>query len=73
VTFENLAILPADATPQPWQEFAADGDRYWQALHSGDPRLGVAAQRAAQDGTPSWRPFLRAAVMINGSVQQPSE
>jgi hypothetical protein len=73
VTFEDLATLRADETPQPWQEFAADGDRYWQALYSGDPRLSVAAQRAAQDRTPSWRPYIRDAVMVNGSLQPPSE
>lgn len=59
VTFEDLEILRADATPQPLDEFIAAGLNFWQALHSRDPRLSVEAQRAAQDGTPSWRPYAR--------------
>src|SRR5712672_810902 len=43
----------------PLDEFAANGRLYWQALHDGDDRLSGEAQRAAQDGTPSWRPYLR--------------
>jgi hypothetical protein len=66
VTFEDLEILRADATPQPLNEFIAEGRRYWQALHSRDARLSAEAQRAAQDGTPSWRPYLRNTVTISG-------
>ncbi|MBO0804448.1 MAG: hypothetical protein J2P25_15405 [Nocardiopsaceae bacterium] len=67
VTFEDLEILRADATPQPLSEFIAGGRRYWQALHSRDARLSVEAQRAAQDGTPSWRSHARDTVTISGS------
>ncbi len=67
VTFEDLEVLPADATPQPLEEFIAEGHRYWEALHSRDARLSVEAQRAAQDGTPSWRRYVRNTVTISGS------
>lgn len=67
VTFEDLEVLRADATPQPLDEFISEGHRYWQALHSHDERLSVAAQRTAQDGTPSWRPYVRNTVTISGS------
>jgi hypothetical protein len=67
VTFEDLEILRADTSPQPLEEFISDGSRYWRALHSRDKRLSTQAQRAAQDGTPSWRSYLRNAVMISGS------
>jgi hypothetical protein len=59
VTFEDLEILRADATPQPLDEFIVGGRHYWQALHSRDARLSVEAQRAAQNGTPSWRSYVR--------------
>jgi hypothetical protein len=62
VTFENLDVMRADATPQRLDEFIADGRRYWQALHGRDQRLSVEAQRAAQDGTPSWREYVHNAV-----------
>lgn len=58
VTFEDLEVLRADETPQPLDEFIAEGHRFWQALHGGDERVSVEAQRAAQDGTPSWRPYI---------------
>ena len=66
VTFEDLEVLRADATPQPLEEFIAEGHRYWEALHSCDARLSVEAQRAAQDGTPSWRRYVRNKVTISG-------
>jgi hypothetical protein len=59
VAFEGLAVLRSDATPQPLDVFIADGCRYWEALHGRDERLSVTAQRTAQDGTPSWRPYVR--------------
>ncbi len=59
VTFEDLAVLHADASPQPLDQFISDGRRYWQALHRLDERLSIGAQRAAQHRTPSWRPRLR--------------
>ena len=52
VTFGDLEVLRADATPQPIDEFIADGHRYWQALRGHDARLSVEAQRAAQDWAP---------------------
>jgi hypothetical protein len=66
VTFEDLAVLRADGTPEPISEFVAGADRYWRALHGRDERLNVPAQRAAQDGTPSWRAHLRNSVTISG-------
>jgi hypothetical protein len=44
VTFEDLQICRADKTPQPLDDFTADADRYWRALHAEDSRLSVAAQ-----------------------------
>jgi hypothetical protein len=67
VTFEDLQLLRADATPLPLEQFIADGQRYWRSLHARDGRLSVSAQRAAQYGTPSWRPVARNAVMVSGS------
>jgi hypothetical protein len=68
VTFEDLEVLRADATPQPLEEFTSEGHRYWQAALNGyDERLSVEAQRAAQDGAPSWRPYVRTTVTISGS------
>jgi hypothetical protein len=72
VTFADLEVRRADGTLEPLEEFIADGDRYWRALHSRDPRLSTDAQRAAQDGTPSWRPYVRNSVMISGSIQEPT-
>jgi hypothetical protein len=68
ITFQDLAVIRADGTAEPLDEFIADGGRHWQALHSGDERLSVNAQRAAQDGTPSWRPYVRNTVTISGSA-----
>ena len=62
VTFEDLEVMRTDATPQRLDEFIADGQRHWQALHNRDQRLSVEAQRAAQDGTPSWREYVHNAV-----------
>jgi hypothetical protein len=62
VTFEDLEVMRADATPQPLGEFIADGQRHWQALRNRDQRLSAEAQRAAQDGTPSWRQYVHNAV-----------
>ncbi|GIH09269.1 hypothetical protein Rhe02_73360 [Rhizocola hellebori] len=59
VAFESLAVLRADATPQPLSEFVFQGQNYWRALQRGDERLGVQAQRAAQSGAPSWRHNVR--------------
>jgi hypothetical protein len=70
VTFEDLEVRRADAALQPLDEFISDGDRYWQGLHNRDQRLSVQAQRAAQDGTPSWRPYMRNSVIISGQSQQ---
>lgn len=67
VTFEDLEVLRAGAAPQPLEEFIAEGHRYWEALHRGDARLSAAAQRAAQDGTPSWRRQARNTGMTSGS------
>jgi hypothetical protein len=67
VAFEDLQVLRADETPQPLDQFIADADRYWKALHGRDERLSVTAQRAAQSETPSWRSFTRNAVAISGS------
>jgi hypothetical protein len=66
VAFEDLQVLRADATPQPLDQFTADADRYWKALHGRDERLSVDAQRAARDGTPSWRSYVRNTVTISG-------
>jgi hypothetical protein len=68
VTFQDLEILHADATLQPLNEFIAGGRRHWQALHSRDARLSVEAQRAAQNGTPSWRSYVRNTVTISGPI-----
>ncbi len=73
VTFEDLEVLRADATPQPLDAFIAEGHRYWHALYSHDERLSVQAQRAAQDGTPSWRPYVGNAVTIGGPIQRPRD
>jgi hypothetical protein len=59
LTFEDLEVMRADATPQQLDEFVADGHRHWQAFYDHDPRTSVEAQRAAQDGMPSWRPYVR--------------
>jgi hypothetical protein len=67
VQFEDLEVLRADLTPQPLDQFTADADRYWKALHRRDEQLSVAAQQAAQTATPSWRAFARNAVTISGS------
>jgi hypothetical protein len=67
VTFEDLSVFRADATPEPLPEFIDDARRFWAALHGGDERLSVEAQRAAQRGTPSWRPYLRNPVTISGA------
>lgn len=64
VSFEDLDVLRTDATPQPIAEFIADGARYWEALHSGDERLGIDAQREAQDTTDSWRTYTRTGVIV---------
>jgi len=66
VAFEDLQVLRADQTPQPLDQFTADADRYWKALHGRDDRLSVTAQRAAQSGTPSWRSYTRNAVAVTG-------
>lgn len=73
VSFEDLAVLRGDGTPQPLTEFIADGARYWEALHSGDERLGIAAQRVAQDTTPSWRTYARTAVIVSGRKESAPE
>lgn len=57
VMFDDLTVHRADGTPQHLDEFTGDADRYWTALHAGDDRLSVAAQGAAQHGTPTWRPW----------------
>lgn len=67
VTFEDLEVLRADGTAQPLDEFTGDSRRYWRALHDRDPRLSAEAQRAAQRGTPSWRPYARSAVTVSGT------
>jgi hypothetical protein len=67
VAFEDLEVLRADGSPQPLDEFTAGGHRYWEALHSRDERVSVHAQRAAQAGTPSWRPYAWATVIVSGS------
>jgi hypothetical protein len=72
VTFEDLQVFRADKTPQPLDEAIADADRYWHALQAGDSRLSVEAQRSAQAGTPSWRPYMRNAVMVSGSAKPAS-
>ena len=58
VTFEDLEVIRADAVPQPLGEFIADGQRQWQAFFGHDERLSGEAQQAAQNGTPSWRPYV---------------
>jgi hypothetical protein len=50
--------MRADAAPQRLDEFIADGQRQWQAVFGHDERLSIEAQRAAQNGTPSWRPYV---------------
>jgi len=67
VAFEELQVLRADATPRPLDQFTADANRYWNALHSHDKRLSSTAQQAALAGTPSWRPRVRNVVTISGS------
>jgi len=66
VTFAELEVLRADATPQPLASFAADGRRYWEALHGGDERLSVEAQRASQAGSHTWRTYARTALIVGG-------
>jgi hypothetical protein len=44
VQFEDVEVLRADLTPQPLDQFTADADRYWKALHRRDERLSVAAR-----------------------------
>lgn len=62
VTFEDLEVMRADASRQRPEEFIADGRRHWQAVFDHDQRLSSEAQRAAQDGTPSWREYVHNAV-----------
>ncbi|MBB5788857.1 hypothetical protein [Jiangella mangrovi] len=57
VSFNDLSVHRADGSEQDLGEFVADSRRYWTALQTGDPRLAFDAQRAAQAGTPSWRPW----------------
>jgi hypothetical protein len=59
ITFEDLQVLRADPAPLPLDK-SADARRYWHALHDRDERLSTAAKRTVQNGTPSWRSFLRA-------------
>ena len=59
ITFDDLQVLRAGPAPLPLDQFTADARRYWSGLHDRDERLSSAAQRTAQDGTPSWRSFLR--------------
>jgi hypothetical protein len=67
VTFEDLEVMRADAVPQRLEEFIADGQRQWQAFFGHDERLSGEAQRAAQNGTPSWRPYVHSPVTSGGS------
>jgi hypothetical protein len=54
VEFTDVAARRADGTPVPVEDFVAAGRRWWEAFHSGDPRVSPAAQRA-QPRSPSWR------------------
>jgi hypothetical protein len=67
VTFEDLEVMRADAVTQPLGEFIADGQRQWQAVFAHDERLSGEAQQAAQNGTPSWRPYVHSPGPIGGS------
>lgn len=67
MTFDDVEMFRADETPQPVEEFIADGARYWQALHANDDRLSIDAQRAAQTGTPTWRPYAGVSVTVSGA------
>ena len=71
VTFDEIEVFRADGTPQPRDEFIADGVRQWQAFEAGDERLGLEAQEAALDGTPTWRPYGAAAVRVDDATGQP--
>jgi len=66
VTFEDLEVMRADGTPQRLDEFIADGQRQWQAVFGHDERLSSEAQRASQDGTPSWRPYVHSPLTSGG-------
>ncbi|MEU8609270.1 hypothetical protein AB0C29_14830 [Actinoplanes sp. NPDC048791] len=55
VEFERLRVLRADGTSVALEDFVADGKRWWSGLHTGDPRVGIEAQKA-QAKSPSWRP-----------------
>ena len=67
VTFDDIEVLRADGTPEPLDEFVADGARYWQALNANDERLDVDAQTAAMTGTPTWRPYAGVSVTVSGT------
>lgn len=54
ITFEDLIVLRADGSQVPIDEFIEDGRRWWDALHGGDERLSVEAQRVPP--VASWRP-----------------
>lgn len=68
VTFDDLLVLRADGSPIPIEEFIADSQRYWAALHAGDERLSVRAQRTAQAGTPKWRSRAIGATTVTGTL-----
>ena len=54
VEFTDVAARRADGTPLAIEDFVADGRRWWDAFHGGDPRVSPAAQRALP-ASPSWR------------------
>jgi len=66
VTFEDLEVMRADAVPERLDEFIADGQRQWQAFFGHDERLSGEAQHAAQNGAPSWRPYVRSPATSDG-------
>jgi hypothetical protein len=59
ITFDDLAILDAEAREMPIETFIADGVRHWDALYAHDDRLSVDAQRESQVGAPTWRNWAR--------------
>lgn len=70
VSFEDLAVLRADGTEEPLEEFIANGCRWWNALYDGDERVSVDAQRFSHGRTPMWRTWTSAATNVSLSLRE---
>ncbi len=53
IRFDRLEVERADGTVIPLTSFAADGERWWEAFRTGDPRVSGEAQQS-QPPSPAW-------------------